>query len=424
MGVFKNEVGRPSNKTLKTRRILYCITAIFLIAIIGSVVYLLNSNTNKLKGEVDTKDSEVLIKINNNQNVREVGSGAVNEYVFSSVNDKFELTIVNKKNYTLYYEIYIYNPKSGNKLYKSGSILKNKSFTNTLNMSIFKDSMTQTSSNQLSIKWFKNSKSEKNYVNESSIRFHYSKPLIYVYDYLDFSGYTFDESINEKKRHQKIYIDKSSDVEQFSYLFNVSDKPYYYRTFIYNGSKINSLKLSKVGSCNILNSQSQSLAQQQYTFDEKQKSNVLQIKFYNTQKDCTKDKKGIRNTNVVYTFKDSFINEINKFIVEKYSKDLYAIKGPLNANNWIVQVYYKKSFSLDKWKKISEEKYYNNTIYNVKFNKQESKNETYRVFVKWTKDNSDETYTDVSIDKWKADGWLKIKKDNTTWMYKDFIIKW
>ena len=58
MGVFKNEVGRPSNKTLRTRRILIGGS---ILAIVFAIVLIINSgvlsNTGKLKGTVvDYKD--------------------------------------------------------------------------------------------------------------------------------------------------------------------------------------------------------------------------------------------------------------------------------------------------------------------------------------------------------------------------------
>ena len=52
MGLFKNKVGRPSNKTIRTRRIIYSLLAITVIGLLFAASYMLNSalNLNKIKG--------------------------------------------------------------------------------------------------------------------------------------------------------------------------------------------------------------------------------------------------------------------------------------------------------------------------------------------------------------------------------------
>ena len=52
MGLFKNKVGRPSNKTIRTRRIIYSLFAITVIGLLFAASYMLNSafNLNKIKG--------------------------------------------------------------------------------------------------------------------------------------------------------------------------------------------------------------------------------------------------------------------------------------------------------------------------------------------------------------------------------------
>lgn len=52
MKLFKNRVGRPSNKTIKRRKIFYAVITVMVLAIILSTVYMLNSalNTKKIKG--------------------------------------------------------------------------------------------------------------------------------------------------------------------------------------------------------------------------------------------------------------------------------------------------------------------------------------------------------------------------------------
>lgn len=52
MKLFKNEVGRPSNETLKKRRIFIAIIcAVVLVAIIGTVYLLSGSNLSRLRGD-------------------------------------------------------------------------------------------------------------------------------------------------------------------------------------------------------------------------------------------------------------------------------------------------------------------------------------------------------------------------------------
>lgn len=52
MGLFKNKVGRPSNKTIRTRRIIYSLLAITVIGLLFAASYMLNSafNLHKIKG--------------------------------------------------------------------------------------------------------------------------------------------------------------------------------------------------------------------------------------------------------------------------------------------------------------------------------------------------------------------------------------
>ena len=52
MKLFENRVGRPSNKTIKRRKIFYAVITVMVLAIILSTVYMLNSalNTKKIKG--------------------------------------------------------------------------------------------------------------------------------------------------------------------------------------------------------------------------------------------------------------------------------------------------------------------------------------------------------------------------------------
>ena len=51
MNLFKNNVGRPSNETLKKRRIIYCTIAItVLILIVGCVFYVKNNFFGEVGG--------------------------------------------------------------------------------------------------------------------------------------------------------------------------------------------------------------------------------------------------------------------------------------------------------------------------------------------------------------------------------------
>ena len=52
MSLFKNSVGRPSNKTIKKRRIITCVLAFLIFCFSFGLSFILFSiNTKKLKGE-------------------------------------------------------------------------------------------------------------------------------------------------------------------------------------------------------------------------------------------------------------------------------------------------------------------------------------------------------------------------------------
>ena len=72
MGVFKNEVGRPSNETIKKRNIFKGICALLVIVIIALIAYILND-----KGILGTSSTKK--DIDNNQNITTKQMKASNE---------------------------------------------------------------------------------------------------------------------------------------------------------------------------------------------------------------------------------------------------------------------------------------------------------------------------------------------------------
>ena len=62
MGMFKNEVGRPSNETIKKRNIFKGICVLLVLIIIGLVAYILND-----KGIIEINKAKENNKDNNNE---------------------------------------------------------------------------------------------------------------------------------------------------------------------------------------------------------------------------------------------------------------------------------------------------------------------------------------------------------------------
>lgn len=65
MGVLKNDVGRPSNKTIKIRRILKGILLIIVMFVIFAGGYLLNDYQNNETNKQTKKDKGKVVKTNN-----------------------------------------------------------------------------------------------------------------------------------------------------------------------------------------------------------------------------------------------------------------------------------------------------------------------------------------------------------------------
>ena len=84
MGVFKNEVGRPSNETVRKRNIFKGICALLVIVIIGLVVYILN-----LKGIITFNKS-----IQNKDNSEKTTNQITTTKSSTSENDTFDLSQV------------------------------------------------------------------------------------------------------------------------------------------------------------------------------------------------------------------------------------------------------------------------------------------------------------------------------------------
>ena len=60
MGLFKNEVGRPSNETLKKRRMFYILVAVLAVLIIGGGGYFTYIKLKPKKVESTGKDAALL----------------------------------------------------------------------------------------------------------------------------------------------------------------------------------------------------------------------------------------------------------------------------------------------------------------------------------------------------------------------------
>ena len=412
MGVFKNGVGRPSNETIKKRRIIYVLSALAVVAAIASTAYMLNSSfsSKKISGSVRNTNN-IEIKIDENLS----RASASNKY-YCSKPMKYKVEIKNNEKYKVYYVIdYDYS--------KSGQIDSGKSFIFYLDENELKDNVHVGKNIQI----YKSASDLKNHSNEIVDEYYifvYTKYLVDTYIY-DPSG---DSNIdgryikyNSKERESLTYYYglENYNFKAHIYINNASSKNYYYRIFNYLDSKVNISKLKNVSECKMVNAQKDSKYVQDIILDSKNAKKTYKVKVYSSESKCKSDKKGLAKSGVIFTDTERHIFSYNKFIVEK-EKELnsYSLRiiSPTQAKNWTYELYYKKTMSNDKWKKVSSDEQTDGGEY-IDLVQQQYKSETFRLYLKADIDN-------VPIAKWKADGFKKIKRDGVIWIYKDFVINW
>ena len=412
MGVFKNGVGRPSNETIKKRRIVYVLSALAVVAAIASTAYMLNSSfsSKKISGSVRNTNN-IEIKIDEN-----LSRTSTSDHYYCSKPMKYKIEIKNNEKYKVYYMIdYNYS--------KSGQIDSGKSFIFYLDENELKDNAYVHKHIQI----YKSASDLKNYSNvifEDSYSFFYRKYLVdtYIYDPPGDSGVT---GINIKENPmEKESIDYHYGLENYNFkayinIENASSKNYYYRIFNYSDSKVNISKLKNISECQMANAQTSSGYVQDVILDSKNAKKTYKVKVYSSESKCKSDKKGLAKSGVIFTDTRRHIFSYNKLVVDK-EKELngysLCIISPTQAKNWTYELYYKKTMSNDKWKKVSSDEQPGSREY-IDLVQQQYKSETFRLYIKVDIDN-------VPIAKWKADGFKKIKRDGVIWIYKDFVINW
>ena len=415
MGVFKNGVGRPSNETIKKRRIIYVLSALATVAAIASTAYMLNSSfsSKKISGFVRNTNN-IEIKIDENLSM----AIASNEYYYSKPM-KYKIEIKNNEKYKVYYMIdYNYS--------KSGQIDSGKSFIFYLDENELKDNVRVWKNIQI----YKSASDLKNYSNvifEDSYNFFYRKYLVdtYIYDppggnnIGGVTGRNIKENPMEKESIDYYHGLENYNFKAYIYIKNASSKNYYYRIFNYSDSKVNISKLKNVSECKMVNAQKDSKYVQDVILDSKNSKKTYKVKVYSSEGKCKSDKKGLAKSGVIFTDTRRHIFSYNKFVVEK-EKELNSyslcIIPPTQAKNWNYELYYKKTMSNDKWKKVSSDERSGGREY-IDLVQQQYNSETFRLYLKVDIDN-------VPIAKWKADGFKKIKRDGVIWIYKDFVINW
>ena len=115
----------------------------------------------------------------------------------------------------------------------------------------------------------------------------------------------------------------------------------------------------------------------------------------------------------------------NKFVAVSNGNNCYTVYAPTNAQNWRLQVYYKKKGVLSYGSnKIISKDHYNDKVKSQKvcFTKQKYDEETFRILVKWTTGANDKTYKTVRLSSWKPTGWNH--NPLTGWAYEDFDVSW
>ena len=131
MDLFKNGVGRPSNETIKKRRIFYVAITFAVILVLGLGTYFLtniNNSSNKLKGNAVGQQSDIQLSISFNDSQIKKGPSispyGEYRYGFNAYGTyTMQYDIKNGKNYTIYYRIL----DGSNKILKEGSIKSGQS---------------------------------------------------------------------------------------------------------------------------------------------------------------------------------------------------------------------------------------------------------------------------------------------------------
>ena len=423
MGVFKNGVGRPSNETIKKRKIIYVLSALAVVAAIASTAYMLNSSfsSKKISGNVINTGKGITYEVLENKNV--IAYSKVYYYIKPS-EDGVDIKISNNNNYNMYYK---FEYDETGSVFKSGYI-KAKS-NNTINIKNPKESYVRFSV----YKTENDLKNNTNIVCFETLVFDITKSFVVLDGDI---GDTDDPLFYMKPPVTR----KETTFGNFNYnkIRNYSDRDYYYRIFLYKDTKVNGTKLASRGKCKIIKANSnwnEISSGKSIVLNEKNKKGTVQIKVYKNKSACNSDTLGISKYNTVETLlKDSLVfSKKDEFYVQldnskkDSNKLLLYVVSPDNFKKYQLEVYGKKKGST-KYSEVLNETY----DYNMIFGKGwrvlpditlEKKNmSSYRVYIRLLDENgnSDES---ISINNWKPEGYKIVNKDGNKWATRTYNIK-
>ena len=436
MGVFKNGVGRPSNETIKKRKIIYVLSALAVVAAIASTAYMLNSSfsSKKIKGDADGGFSTSYMKEPVNGIFYEIlESDTVKLYnpdtAFVKPSNKgINLRISNSNNYNVYYKI-VNSDQS--EIIKKGVVKANSKLVVNVNMKSFFSVWTYKTENDLN--------NSTNWLVGHYFDIFTTKSYVVYNGYSWLGGHIFKYRVSEYLDEKNIVFgDKSLSLK------NYSEKNYYYRTFLYRDEKVNGTKLASRGKCKLLKAKGQVFENdgKTMTISNKNKKGTYQVKLYKNKSACNADTLGISKYNVVET-----LHERNVVFVKKDS--LYAqfvnLTGEPNKLSLLIDcqenykkielLVYEKKKGTTKYNKVLNEIYNINesrssetsanglTKYMVKSKNLNSKNiKSYKVYIRLLDENgnSDES---ISINNWKPEGYKIVNKDGNKWATRTYNIK-
>ena len=420
MGVFKNGVGRPSNETIKKRRIVYVLSTLAVVVSIASTAYMLNSSfsSKKIKGDADAATySDHMTKAKNgiyyevleSKNVKLPYSGRA---LVRPSNEGVNIRISNSNSYDIYYRIV--DRGDYEKLREGKLNAKSKTVINIKNI---KHSF-----------WLEFSASKTNdFKNMLVWGDPFAIDVTKSFVMYDKRYANYNHSLGVRKAD---YLNNNST--NYFVLNNYSNNNYYYKIFLYRDTKVNGTKLASRGKCKLLKANSELKDNDRKTMliNEKNKKGTYQIKLYKNKSACNSDTLGVTRYNVVETlYKESmtyvkenqvYINTQNSY---NYANDKIYISVGLPKNNKKFQlIVYGKQKSSNKYKEIiNKEDFGYSDIYNYfSFNKKNIR--SYKVYIRLLDENgnSDES---ISINNWKPEGYKIVNKDGNKWATRTYNVK-
>lgn len=292
--IFKNKVGRPSNETIKKRRI-FCILAILVICALLIYLFIYLFNISKLSGSILDALKPVDISVTSNVTVDKYQNYAT------------DYTLKNNIGLTYYYKWFTYSDSNakGSVTYVGDctSFKKTVKLSPTLNVS--EDYPNRSGKYRI---YLLKSACTSDTKGTSKIGYTTEKLVNVSYKTVS-SGNTTTKTTTATtkklslKEQLKIAVDKANVVldeyQQYKSKFtlnNLTGKTYYYRWFKYVKS-ISTSNLEKVGDCTSYK-KTKNLTRS-LTVSQSNPIRLGKFKVYSSKSACTSDKKGTSSSNVV-----------------------------------------------------------------------------------------------------------------------------